>query len=128
MGDDCGISNSTTAIQPEAGDRLASADVSMMLTSGALTPGLLTTSSLPPALPLTSTSPDLLAAPVVDCRPEEQHCMVTRVEYSKAEVASPQRFFWALERRCAALCLDGCVAIGDGESATLSLSLLFSRD
>lgn len=66
------------------------------------------------AAPKSSVSIIMHSMPVTECSAEENYCMVTRVEYSKAEEPTRNRLFWALERRCATACLDGCISIGDG--------------
>ena len=107
FGDDCWMANGS-----RDGVTLSIHDRPMLMTSGAIE----SLFGKPSAsfMQRSSVSVEMQSMPITECSPEEGYCMVTRVEYSKAEVKSPQRFFWALERRCASSCLDGCIAIGDG--------------
>lgn len=108
VGDDCWMANASRDV-----DTMPIQDQSMLMTSEAIE-SLFGKAALPFTQPSSTDHLDVRSIAVTKCNEDEKYCMVTRVEYAKAEVPSPQRFFWALERRCASSCLDGCIAIGDG--------------
>lgn len=110
FGNDCWMANTSHDMRLQ----LSLPDTSGHRTLDSLGSDLLSLSA--PSTPQSSVSIVMHSMPVTECSPEEKYCQVTRVEYSKAEEQSPNRRFWALERRCATTCLEGCISIGDGEA------------
>lgn len=118
VGDDCWMAN----VSRDADSRYPSIhDESLLMAAGSFDSASFSKSSPPFMQQSSSVSIETQSMPITECSPNEKYCMVTRVEYSKAELHSPQRFFWALERRCASSCLDGCIAIGDGMASLSAL-------